>query len=109
MTKSSGSENTAVHSDTSQTWLQLKQHELWLKILCMYIQQFIIYLSSICYICNTWTSQSKFKIEQKTDLQKNFNEKEKARKTRTKYKTAIMTVQCLQTDTFLIKLPCLIT
>jgi len=32
MAKSSGSENTAVHSDTLQTWLQLKQHELWLKI-----------------------------------------------------------------------------
>jgi len=59
----------------------------------MYIQQFNIYLSSICYICDTWTSQSKLKIEQKTHLQKNFNEKEKARKTRTKYKTAIMTTR----------------
>ena len=76
----------------------------------MYIQQFIIYLSSICYICNTWTSQSKLKIEQKTDVQKkNLMKKKKARKTRTKYKTAMMTVQGLQTDTLLIKLGCLIT
>jgi len=46
----------------------------------MYIQQFIIYLSSICYICNIWTSQSKLNIEQKTGVQKKINEKEKAKK-----------------------------
>ena len=50
----------------------------------MYIQQFIIYLSSICYICNIWTSQSKLNIEQKTGVQKKINEKEKAKKKKKK-------------------------
>jgi hypothetical protein len=44
-----------------------------------------------------------------TLYKKKFNEKEKARKTRTKYKIAMMNVQGLLTDTLLIKLECLIT